>query len=130
MRQRYRHDGSNAHGQQTLDQDTTVCGGARSRPTSASRPPSTPATSSAAGSCGVDAVRGRRLARDRDAHHVAGARTVRRSGSALSGYDREHRLTVALTDLIQTTAAVLDVRTGELLEASTYYPNGARDVSR
>src|SRR5690606_34668661 len=43
-------------------------------------------------------------------------------------YDREARFTVGLADLIQTTAAVLDVRTGELLETSTYYPNGARET--
>ena len=35
---------------------------------------------------------------------------------------------MALGDLISSTAAVLDVRTGELLEASTYYPNGARET--
>ena len=37
---------------------------------------------------------------------------------------------MTLTDRIQTTAAVIDVRTGELLETSTYYPNGARETYR
>jgi RHS repeat-associated protein len=61
---------------------------------------------------------------------VAGARTVWKHAPSGTGYDRDSRFTVALTDLIQTTAAVLDVRSGELLEASTYYPNGARETYR
>ena len=59
---------------------------------------------------------------------IAGARTVWKHDPVGSDYHRENRFTVGLTDLIQTTAAVMDVRTGELLETSTYYPNGARET--
>ncbi|MCZ7680149.1 MAG: hypothetical protein M5U28_15825 [Sandaracinaceae bacterium] len=130
VRQRYRYDGANVRTvKQTLDQDTSSCGGA-----------SEPACERVALSVYPGDFERRGLVRGFDGYeaddslgtetqyNVAGARTVWRSGSALSGYDREHRLTVGLTDLIQTTAAVLDVRTGELLEASTYYPNGARET--
>lgn len=61
---------------------------------------------------------------------IAGARTVWKHNDSPSTYDREQRLTVGLTDLIQTTAGVIDVRSGALLEASTYYPNGARETYR
>src|SRR5690606_1892888 len=59
---------------------------------------------------------------------IAGARTVWKHDPVGSDYHRDNRFTVGLTDLIQTTAAVMDVRTGELLETSTYYPNGARET--
>ncbi|GAB5549493.1 MAG: hypothetical protein SangKO_092530 [Sandaracinaceae bacterium] len=59
---------------------------------------------------------------------VAGARMVWKHGGAGAGYDRENRLAVPIGDLIQTTGAVFDVRSGELLEVSTYYPNGARET--
>lgn len=65
---------------------------------------------------------------------IAGARTVWKHGGLNpldpEAYDRRHRFTIGLTDRIQTTAAVIDVRTGELLETSTYYPNGARETYR
>ena len=61
---------------------------------------------------------------------VGGARVVWKHGDAIAGLDRDQRVTVPLTDLIQTTAAVLDLNSGELLEASTYYPNGARESMR
>ena len=38
------------------------------------------------------------------------------------------RVTIAIPDLIGTTSAVLDLESGELVEASTYYPNGARET--
>ncbi|UJR84874.1 Hypothetical protein I5071_69530 [Sandaracinus amylolyticus] len=56
---------------------------------------------------------------------VAGARLVWRHES---GSHKARRLTVPLADLIQTTAATLDVMSGDLLEASTYHPNGARET--
>jgi RHS repeat-associated protein len=60
---------------------------------------------------------------------IGGARTVFRHGATGgSGFERDQRLVVPVGDLIQTTSAAFDVRTGELLEASTYYPNGARET--
>lgn len=38
------------------------------------------------------------------------------------------RVTLPVGDLIGTTTAVLDLDSGELVEASTYYPNGARET--
>src|SRR5690606_22281553 len=59
----------------------------------------------------------------------AGARLVWRnvSGTELT-QARHRRLTVPLTDIIQTTAATLDLLDGDLVEVSTYYPNGARET--
>jgi len=37
------------------------------------------------------------------------------------------RVTIGIGDLIGTTGAVLDLESGELVEASTYLPNGARE---
>ncbi|GAB5547643.1 MAG: hypothetical protein SangKO_074030 [Sandaracinaceae bacterium] len=61
---------------------------------------------------------------------VGGARVVWKTRAGVAGLDADQRVTVPLTDLIQTTAAVLDLESGELLEASTYYPNGARETYR
>ncbi|MBZ0115775.1 MAG: hypothetical protein K8H88_02185, partial [Sandaracinaceae bacterium] len=61
---------------------------------------------------------------------VGGARVVWKHGGTIEGLDRDQRITVPLTDLIQTTAAVLDLISGALLEYSTYYPNGARESYR
>src|SRR5690606_24501276 len=36
----------------------------------------------------------------------------------------------AIGDLIQSTSAVFDVPSGELLELTTFYPNGARETHR
>jgi len=44
--------------------------------------------------------------------------------------DRNRRLTMGVGDLIGTTAASVDLLSGELLEVSTYYPNGARETLR
>ncbi|MBK8588977.1 MAG: hypothetical protein IPN77_07585 [Sandaracinaceae bacterium] len=41
---------------------------------------------------------------------------------------REQRLTLPLTDLVQSTAAVVDLQSGDLLEHTTFYPNGARET--
>ncbi|WP_275935527.1 SpvB/TcaC N-terminal domain-containing protein [Sandaracinus amylolyticus] len=61
---------------------------------------------------------------------VAGARMVWRHAADPELLDdaRNRRMTVALTDVIQTTAARLDLLSGDLVEASTYYPNGARQT--
>lgn len=60
---------------------------------------------------------------------VAGARVVWKSASDddPSSFDREHRITMPIGNLIQTTSAVIDLQSGELLESSCYYPNGARE---
>jgi RHS repeat-associated protein len=63
---------------------------------------------------------------------VGGARLVYRDAvrSPTTGIDRDQRLTIGLTDLIQSTSATLDLYTGELVETSNYYPNGARESYR
>ncbi|HJL44359.1 MAG TPA: RHS repeat-associated core domain-containing protein, partial [Polyangiaceae bacterium LLY-WYZ-15_(1-7)] len=61
---------------------------------------------------------------------VAGARMVWRSGAPTPGVDRNHRITVPISDLLGTTSAVIDIVSGELLEHGTYYPNGARETYR
>jgi RHS repeat-associated protein len=42
--------------------------------------------------------------------------------------ERTHRVTYALTDLIQSTSAVIDLHSGAMLEVSTFYPNGAQET--
>ena len=61
---------------------------------------------------------------------VGGARVVWKNTGSVSTLDPDQRVTIPLTDLIQTSAAVLDLESGELLETSTYYPNGARETYR
>lgn len=61
---------------------------------------------------------------------VAGARMVWKSGTPTPGIDRNHRITVNVSDLIGTTSAVIDLVSGELIEHGTYYPNGARETYR
>jgi len=61
---------------------------------------------------------------------VGGARVVWQKTTYGAGVDREVRVTMPLSDVIATTGAVLDLRTGALLEYSTYYPNGARETFR
>jgi RHS repeat-associated protein len=61
---------------------------------------------------------------------VGGARIVWRSGTRDDGLDRDQRITIALTDLIQSTTAVIDLATGELVETGSYYANGARETYR
>ncbi len=60
---------------------------------------------------------------------VAGARLVWTSGEPpIGALDRDHRLTIPVSDLLQTTTGVIDLLSGDLLEVSTYYPNGARET--
>lgn len=64
---------------------------------------------------------------------VGGARLVFKDESATQVttiFEKDHRLTYAVKDVIQSTAAVVDLRSGELLEFSTFYPNGARETHR
>ncbi len=61
---------------------------------------------------------------------VGGARIVWRTGARDDGLDRDQRITISLTDLIQSTTAVIDLATGELVEAGSYYANGARETYR
>jgi RHS repeat-associated protein len=52
------------------------------------------------------------------------------SGTGAGDLDRHRRLTMSVGDLLGTTAASVDLLSGELLEVSTYYPNGARETLR
>ncbi|MBX7194046.1 MAG: hypothetical protein K1X94_18470, partial [Sandaracinaceae bacterium] len=61
---------------------------------------------------------------------VGGARIVWRTATRDDGLDRDQRITIALTDLIQSTTAVIDLATGELVETGSYYANGARETYR
>jgi RHS repeat-associated protein len=60
---------------------------------------------------------------------VAGARVVWQGHDGLhpGELDADHRITVALSDLIGSTSAVIDLMSGELLEVTGFYPNGARE---
>ncbi|MFO0713333.1 MAG: RHS repeat-associated core domain-containing protein [Sandaracinus sp.] len=61
---------------------------------------------------------------------VGGARVVWRTGTRDDGLDRDQRITISLTDLIQSTTAVIDLATGEFVETGSYYANGARETYR
>jgi RHS repeat-associated protein len=63
---------------------------------------------------------------------VSGARAViKRGGGPIFGeLDRELRVTVPISDALQSTSTVIDLLSGALVEASTYYPNGARESYR
>ncbi|MBN8611672.1 MAG: RHS repeat-associated core domain-containing protein [Deltaproteobacteria bacterium] len=61
---------------------------------------------------------------------VGGARIVWRTSDRDETLDRDQRITLSLTDLIQSTTAVIDLATGELVEAGSYYANGARETYR
>ena len=65
---------------------------------------------------------------------VAGTRLVYKNGAIPgaggSGFSKEARLTLAIPNLIQSTTAVLDLFSGQLLERGTYHPNGARETLR
>jgi RHS repeat-associated protein len=63
---------------------------------------------------------------------IAGARLVwdHTPISSPGDLDRNRRLTIGVTDLVQATVATVDLLSGELLEVSTYYPNGARETLR
>jgi RHS repeat-associated protein len=64
---------------------------------------------------------------------VAGARMVWHHGAPVDvengpELERDWRATIAVGDLLNTTAASIDLISGELLEVSTYYPNGGRET--
>ncbi|MBN8609536.1 MAG: hypothetical protein J0L92_03070 [Deltaproteobacteria bacterium] len=61
---------------------------------------------------------------------VGGARIVWRTSDRDETLDRDQRITISLTDLIQSTTAVIDLATGELVEAGSFYANGARETYR
>jgi RHS repeat-associated protein len=61
---------------------------------------------------------------------VGGARIVWRTSDRAETLDRDQRITISLTDLIQSTTAVIDLATGELVEAGSFYANGARETYR
>ncbi len=59
---------------------------------------------------------------------IAGARVVWSNRTRQSSLlDPDQRITFAVTNLIQSTSAVIDLTTGELVEAGGFYPNGARE---
>lgn len=58
---------------------------------------------------------------------VDGARVVWKNDDEPAGLDRDHRITLALGDMLGTTSAVIDLLGADVLEYSTYYPNGARE---
>ncbi len=65
---------------------------------------------------------------------IAGARLVWKRGASPgnggTGFENEARLTYAVTNLIQSTSAVIDVFSGQLIERGTYLPNGVRETLR
>ena len=132
VRQRYRYDGSNQRTvKQTLDQDGC------SEPPAAGMPCERIALYPYPGDFerrglvrGLDAYEANAAVGTETQYVVAGARMVwkYKSGGVGTSYDAENRLAVGVGDLIQTTSAVFDVRTGALLESSTYYPNGGRET--
>ncbi len=63
---------------------------------------------------------------------VGGARIVWKQADDPGTYpfSRDVRITYGLTDLIQSTGAVIDLHSGKLLESTTYYPNGGVETHR
>ncbi|MEM9073432.1 MAG: RHS repeat-associated core domain-containing protein, partial [Myxococcota bacterium] len=62
---------------------------------------------------------------------ASGARVVwKNTSDDPTQLDRDHRITLPIANLIQSTSAVIDLQSGELLESSCYYPNGARESLR
>ena len=62
-------------------------------------------------------------------YNVGGARLVWGTDDLNTGnLTRNQRLTMPLSDLVQSTAAVVDLQSGELVEHTTFYPNGARET--
>ncbi|MBO6940098.1 MAG: hypothetical protein JJ863_34320 [Deltaproteobacteria bacterium] len=65
---------------------------------------------------------------------IAGSRLTWKEGATPgsngTGFENEARLTYAVTNLIQSTSAVIDLFSGQLIERGTYYPNGARETLR
>jgi len=62
-------------------------------------------------------------------YNVGGARLVWRTDDTVTGdLTRQQRLTLPLSDLLQSTAAVVDLQSGDLIEHTTFYPNGARET--
>ncbi|HHH27872.1 MAG TPA: hypothetical protein ENK57_05960, partial [Polyangiaceae bacterium] len=133
-RQRYRYDGANQRTvKQTLSQDTATC----VDPPAAGVPCERVALYVYPGDferrglvSGLTRYQASAELGTESQYIVAGARTVIRSlaPSDPDAYQRDERLVVPLSNLIGTTSAALDIRTGRLVEASTYYPNGARET--
>ncbi len=61
---------------------------------------------------------------------VSGTRVVFKKEPGSAGFERDARIALPLTNLIRSTTAVVDLVSGELIEAGTYYPNGARETLR
>jgi RHS repeat-associated protein len=60
---------------------------------------------------------------------IADARIVWDGEPSIAGtdIDRNRRVTVNASDLLDTITASIDIESGTLVEVSTYYPNGARE---
>jgi RHS repeat-associated protein len=59
---------------------------------------------------------------------IGGARVVWKSRvDHTKLLDSDHRITFAIDNLIQSTSAVIELLSGELVEAGGFYPNGARE---
>ncbi|MBK7774713.1 MAG: RHS repeat-associated core domain-containing protein [Sandaracinaceae bacterium] len=62
-------------------------------------------------------------------YNIGGARLVWGTDDPRTGeLTRSQRLTLPLSDLVQSTAAVVDLQSGDLIEHTTFYPNGARET--
>jgi RHS repeat-associated protein len=59
---------------------------------------------------------------------VSGARIVWQAGAPALGMDADHRISFMIQDALQSTNAVIDLRSGALTQYGTYYPNGARET--
>ncbi|MEM9074412.1 MAG: RHS repeat-associated core domain-containing protein, partial [Myxococcota bacterium] len=123
VRQRYRYDGANVRTlKQTLDgfdaallERTTLCvypGDFERRGVTT----------------GVDRYSASVALGTETQYQVAGARIVWKGAPPATGFSRDTRITYAISDLLQSTAAVVDLVSGELLEYTTFHPNGARET--
>ena len=67
-----------------------------------------------------------------DQYLVGGARLVwsNARGSGYAPLDADHRATIALSDLIGSSSAVIDLTSHEVVESSTYLPGGGRESFR
>ncbi|MDM8008750.1 MAG: RHS repeat-associated core domain-containing protein, partial [Phycisphaerae bacterium] len=61
-------------------------------------------------------------------YQIAGTNVVWKPGTAATGFERKHRITMPLRDMLGTASAVVDLESGHLLEMATFTPNGAREM--
>jgi RHS repeat-associated protein len=120
VRQRYRYD---AHNQRTLKQTLDTASG-DARVALYVFDDDFERRGLRLGNTSYDAIAG-----DTESEYlVGGARVVWKTKSPLAGgIEPDHRITIAVQDLIQSTSAVIDLVSGEPLEVTGFYPNGARE---